>query len=171
MVVILMGVSGSGKSTVGATLAARLGWPFHDGDSFHPPANVAKMKSGSPLNDDDRRPWLLAIQDFIRTENAAGRNAVIACSALKSSYRALLLHGDPQVRFAHLHGTRDLIASRLLERKGHFMPPTLLDSQLATLESSDDIPQFDIAGTPEEIADRICRELELGSTPNRNRAG
>jgi len=165
MVVILMGVSGSGKSTVGATLAARLGWPFHDGDSFHPPANVAKMKSGTPLNDDDRRPWLLAIQDFIRTENGAGRNAIIACSALKTSYRALLLHGDPQVRFAHLHGTRELIANRLLERKGHFMPPTLLDSQLATLEASDDIPQFDIAGTPEAIADRICRDLGLDSAP------
>ncbi len=161
MVLIVMGVSGSGKSTVGSKLAERLGWTFRDGDSFHPATNVAKMKSGTPLTDDDRRPWLLAIQSFIRAENAAGRNAVIACSALKNSHRSLLLHGDPGVRFAHLHGAKELIASRLQVRKGHFMPATLLDSQFATLESATDIPVFDIAPDPDAIVDSICHQLHL----------
>ncbi len=156
-----MGVSGSGKSTVGIQLAERLGWPFHDGDSFHPPANVAKMKSGTPLTDDDRRPWLLAIQAFMQAENAAGRNAVIACSALKDRYRRLLLVGDPKVRFAHLYGAKELIAQRLQERQGHFMPAALLDSQFAALESPPDIPTFDIAASPEQLVEDIIGRLGL----------
>lgn len=156
-----MGVSGCGKTTVGALVAQRLGWAFRDADSFHPPENIAKMSAGLPLNDQDRRPWLLAIQTFMKVENAAGRSAVIACSALKQQYRDLLLFGDPQVRFAHLHGSRDLIAARLGERKGHFMPATLLESQFATLEVSDDIPRFDIAATPERVADDIIDRLQL----------
>ena len=156
-----MGVSGCGKTTVGSLVAQRLGWAFRDADSFHPPANIDKMSAGMPLNDDDRRPWLLAIQTFMRAENVAGRSAVIACSALKRQYRDLLLFGDPQVRFAHLHGSRDLIAARLGERRGHFMPATLLDSQFATLEISEDIARFDIASPPEKVADDIIDRLRL----------
>ncbi|MBN9691488.1 MAG: gluconokinase [Verrucomicrobia bacterium] len=156
-----MGVSGSGKSTVGERVAKRLGWSFRDGDSFHPPENVAKMRAGTPLTDDDRRPWLLAIQSFMRNENAAGRSAVIACSALRQSHRQLLLHGEPGVKFAHLHGSKELIASRLRERKGHFMPPTLLDSQFATLEPPADIPCFDVAASPDELVEQICQRLVL----------
>ena len=156
-----MGVSGCGKTTVGSMVAQRLGWAFRDADSFHPPENIAKMSAGLPLNDQDRLPWLLAIQTFMRTENAAGRSAVVACSALKQQYRDLLLFGDPQVRFAHLHGSRDLIATRLGERKGHFMPASLLDSQFATLEVSDDIERFDIANPPETVAVDIIERLRL----------
>lgn len=156
-----MGVSGCGKTTVGSLVAQRLGWAFRDADSFHPPENIAKMSAGLPLNDQDRRPWLLAIQTFMKAENAAGRSAVIACSALKQQYRDLLLFGDPQVRFAHLHGNRDLIAARLGERKGHFMPASLLDSQFATLEVSDDIQRFDIAATPEAMVADIIERLRL----------
>lgn len=147
---------------MGSWVAQRLGWAFRDADSFHPPENIAKMSAGLPLNDQDRRPWLLAIQTFMRAENAAGRSAVIACSALRQQYRDLLLFGDPQVRFAHLHGSRDLIAARLGERKGHFMPATLLESQFATLEVSDDIPRFDIAAAPERVAADIIDRLQLG---------
>jgi len=147
---------------VGSWVAQRLGWAFRDADSFHPPENIAKMSAGLPLNDQDRRPWLLAIQTFMRAENAAGRSAVIACSALRQQYRDLLLFGDPQVRFAHLHGSRDLIAARLGERKGHFMPATLLESQFATLEVSDDIPRFDIAAAPERVSADIIDRLQLG---------
>jgi len=156
-----MGVSGCGKTTVGSMVAQRLGWAFRDADSFHPPENIAKMSAGLPLNDQDRLPWLLAIQTFMRTENAAGRSAVVACSALKQQYRDLLLFGDPQVRFAHLHGSRDLIATRLGERKGHFMPASLLDSQFATLEVTDDIERFDIANPPETVAVDIIERLRL----------
>jgi len=156
-----MGVSGSGKSTVGERLAERLHWAFRDGDSFHPPENVAKMRSGTPLTDEDRRPWLLTIQVYMRAENAAGRSSVIACSALKDSHRRLLLQGDPGVQFAHLHGSKELIASRLQERRGHFMPSTLLDSQFATLERPDDIPTFDVAASPDELTEQICRQLQL----------
>lgn len=162
MILVVMGVSGCGKTTVGSLVAQRLGWAFRDADSFHPPENIAKMSAGLPLNDQDRRPWLLAIQTFMRAENAAGRSAVIACSALRQQYRDLLLFGDPQVRFAHLHGSRDLIAARLGERKGHFMPATLLESQFATLEVSDDIPRFDIAAAPERVAADIINRLQLG---------
>ncbi len=156
-----MGVSGCGKTTVGSLVAQRLSWAFRDADSFHPPENIAKMSAGLPLNDQDRRPWLLSIQTFMKAENAAGRSAVIACSALKQQYRDLLLFGDPEVRFAHLHGSRDLIAARLGDRKGHFMPATLLESQFATLEVSDDIPRFDIAAAPERVADDIIDRLQL----------
>ncbi|HAB15044.1 MAG TPA: gluconate kinase [Verrucomicrobiales bacterium] len=158
-----MGVSGSGKSTVGARVAERLGWEFHDGDSFHPPENVAKMRSGTSLTDEDRRPWLLEIQRFMRQQLEAGRNAVIACSALKQSHRELLLTGEPGVQFVHLQGSKELIAQRLQQRRGHFMPPELLDSQFKTLERPTDIPVFDISGTPEEIAEEILSHLKLAS--------
>ena len=134
MVIVLMGVTGSGKTTVGGELAADLGWAFFDGDAFHPPANVQKMSHGIPLTDADRKPWLEAIRARIDALRADGRNAVIGCSALKASYRDVLANGAPEVRFVYLHGDAPLLAERLRHRIGHFMDPALLASQLATLE-------------------------------------
>lgn len=163
MVVVVMGVSGSGKSTVGKLLANRLGWSFRDGDEFHPAANVAKMRSGMPLNDEDRHPWLLSIQSFMRHTHADGQSAVIACSALKAAYRDLLLAGEPWVRFVFLNGSRELLAERMRARSGHFMPATLLDSQLATLEPPDGALALDVSHPPDQLADQIVTELGLGT--------
>jgi gluconokinase len=131
---IVMGVSGSGKSAIAAALADRLGWTYEDADRFHPPSNVAKMSAGDPLTDEDRWPWLRAIADEIDRVAAAGGHAVIACSALKRSYRNVLVHGRADVRVVYLDGSQALIAARLAARKNHFMPAGLLDSQFATLE-------------------------------------
>ena len=131
---VVMGVSGSGKSTIADHLAGRLGWRYEDGDRFHPASNVAKMSAGHPLTDEDRWPWLQAIADEIDRLSAAGERAVIACSALKRAYRDILVHGRDDVRIVFLDGTQDLIAARLAARKGHFMPPGLLASQFKTLE-------------------------------------
>ena len=131
---IVMGVSGSGKSTIAAALAERLGWTFEDGDRFHPASNVAKMRAGHPLTDEDRLPWLEAISDEIGRVCEAGGHLVVACSALKHAYRNILLRGRDDVRFVFLNGSQGLIAERLAHRKGHFMPPGLLDSQFKTLE-------------------------------------
>lgn len=161
MVVIVMGVSGSGKTTVGSRLAERLGWSFHDGDDFHPLANVAKMRSGTPLTDEDRLPWLLAIQAFMQKCHADGQSAVIACSALKERYRDVLLRAEPWVRFVHLRGNRELIAQRMQARAGHFMPPALLDSQLATLEPPSDSLAVDITAEPGILVEEICQKLGL----------
>jgi gluconokinase len=131
---IVMGVSGSGKSTIAAALAERLGWTFEDGDRFHPESNVAKMSAGHPLTDEDRWPWLQAIADEIGRVCRAGGHLVVACSALKRTYRDVLVGDRGDVCFVFLDGGQALIASRLARRKGHFMPPGLLDSQLKTLE-------------------------------------
>ena len=131
---VVMGVSGSGKSTIAARLAERLGWTFEDGDRFHPASNVAKMSAGHPLNDDDRWPWLQAIADEIGRVCEARGHVVIACSALKRIYRDVLLRSRTDVRFVFLDGSKALIAERLAARKDHFMPPGLLDSQFKTLE-------------------------------------
>ncbi len=162
MIIIVMGVSGCGKSTVGRLIAGQLGFEFRDGDDFHPAANVAKMRAGSPLNDDDRRPWLLAIAGFMRANHALGRGAVVACSALKESYRDLLLRSEPWVRFVHLTGPREVIAERMKGRVGHYMPVTLLDSQLATLETPSDAWAEDIRRTPEEIASSVVARIQAG---------
>lgn len=156
-----MGVSGSGKSTVGRRLADHLGWVFRDGDEFHPPSNVAKMSSGTPLNDEDRYPWLLAIQAFMRQIHADGQNAVIACSALKGSYRNLLLQTEPWVRFVHLHGSRELLTQRMQARSGHFMPATLLESQLATLEPPADALVLDITASPDHLLGQVLTAFQL----------
>ena len=134
---IVMGVSGSGKSTIADKLAERLGWSYEDGDKFHPASNVAKMSAGHPLTDEDRWPWLQAIADEIDRVCRAGEHVVIACSALKRAYRDILVHGRSDVRIVYLKGTQELIADRLAARKGHFMPPGLLDSQFKTLEPPD----------------------------------
>ena len=131
---VVMGVSGSGKSTIAKALGERLGWRYEDGDSFHPKANVEKMKAGHPLNDNDRRPWLQAIADEIDRACNANERLVIACSALKRAYRNILVHGRDDVVIVYLDGGLELIAERLNQRKGHFMPAGLLDSQFDTLE-------------------------------------
>lgn len=159
---IVMGVSGSGKSTIASGLAERLGWPFEDGDRFHPPSNVAKMSAGHPLTDEDRRPWLQAIADEIGRVCEAGGHVVIACSALKRAYRDILLRSRNDVRFVFLEGSQALIAGRLARRKGHFMSPGLLDSQFKTLEP----PQADeraitasIDAPVETIVDNIVARM------------
>jgi len=163
---IVMGVAGSGKTTIGETLAARLGWRFEDGDRFHPASNVAKMSKGQPLTDDDRWPWLQAIADEIDRLCAAGERAVVACSALRRVYRNVLVHGRRDVRLVYLDGTQQLIASRLALRKGHFMPPGLLESQFKTLEppdASENPVTVSIDGSVETVVNDILRQLGLGA--------
>jgi gluconokinase len=132
MIVVMMGVSGSGKSSVGAALAERMGWPFEEGDDLHPPENRAKMSAGIPLTDEDRGPWLDRIADWMRGRFGAG--GVVSCSALKRAYRDRLRDADPDVRFVLVDPGREELRRRLAARQGHFMPPSLLDSQIATLE-------------------------------------
>jgi gluconokinase len=166
---IVMGVAGSGKSTIGETLAGRIGWRFEDGDRFHPASNVAKMSAGVPLTDDDRWPWLQAIADEIDRLCAAGERAVVACSALRRVYRDVLIHGRNDVRLVYLDGSQQLIADRLNRRKGHFMPPDLLASQFKTLEppERDERPiTVPIDASVEAIVDDIVGQLTL--SPNRN---
>lgn len=157
---VVMGVSGSGKTTVGRMLAARLAWPFAEGDDFHPPANIDKMASGHPLTDEDRWPWLAAIGRWIDERIEAAEDGVVTCSALKRSYRDVLRR--PEVAFVHLTGDRAAIAERVAARHGHFMPAALLDSQLATLEPPDAderVIPVDLALPPSEIADQVVRAL------------
>jgi gluconokinase len=159
---IVMGVSGSGKSTIAVALAERLGWTFEDGDRFHPASNVAKMSAGHPLNDDDRWPWLEAIADEIGRVCETGGHVVIACSALKRAYRDVLGRGREDVRLVFLDGSQALIADRLANRKGHFMPPGLLDSQFKTLEppAADERPiAVSIDASVETIIDNIVAQL------------
>ena len=174
---VVMGVSGSGKSTIADKLAERLSWRYEDGDRFHPASNVAKMSAGHPLTDEDRWPWLQAIADEIDRVCGAGERAVIACSALKRTYRDILVHGRNDVRIIFLNGTKDLIAGRLAARKGHFMPPGLLDSQFRTLEppgANENPVTVSIDASADAIVDDIVRQLGLGpaasGAANRNRA-
>ncbi|MFN6964044.1 MAG: gluconokinase [Pyrinomonadaceae bacterium] len=134
MVIVICGVAAAGKTTVGRALAARLGWAFYDADDLHSPENVEKMRSGRPLNDDDRGPWLARLGDLIAEQFKSGSNAVLACSALKSDYREALRRGDPSVRFVMLDIDRAEAAERIADREGHFMNPKLLASQFAILE-------------------------------------
>ena len=160
MIVLVMGVSGSGKSTIGAALARALGADFLEADTFHSPANIAKMKSGTPLEDADRWPWLDAIGAALDRSVTENRSVVLACSALKQAYRERLLppgHRDGSVVF--LQGGADLIASRLNGRSGHYMPPALLPSQLATLEPPTDAIVIDIAQEPSDILEEILSRL------------
>jgi gluconokinase len=161
---VVMGVSGSGKSTIGEKLAQQLDWSYEDGDRFHPASNVAKMSAGQSLTDEDRWPWLQAIANEIDRVCKAGEHAVIACSALKRAYRHILVYGREDVRIIYLEGTRDLIASRLALRKGHFMPPGLLASQFGTLEppdASENPVTVSIDAPIETIIDDIVRQLGL----------
>jgi carbohydrate kinase (thermoresistant glucokinase family) len=161
-VLVVMGVSGSGKTTIAKGVAAAKGWSVLEGDTFHPPANVAKMASGTPLTDEDRWPWLQAIAAAIDTDRARGENAVVACSALRRAYRDILIGGRPDVRLVYLQGSQALIAERMRARHGHFMPPELLDSQFQTLEEPgpDENPiTVEIGGTPDEIVHAITERL------------
>lgn len=159
MVVLLMGVAGSGKTTIGRQLAAELGWHFADADDFHPPANVAKMSTGIPLDDADRAPWLAAIRLYIDARLARRENAVVTCSALKEKHRAVLLADPAQVKLVYLRGTRALLWSRISSRQGHFMKPAMLDSQLATLEEPTSALVVDIEQAPEQIIAGIRRAI------------
>jgi gluconokinase len=170
--IVVMGVAGSGKTTIGEGLAEQLGWTYEDGDKFHPKSNVEKMSAGHPLTDEDRWPWLQAIAGEIDRVCKLGGNVVIACSALKRAYRDVLVHGRADVRIVYLDGTHDLIASRLAARKGHFMPPTLLESQFKTLEPPSDNENpvtVSIDTSVEAIVNDIVRKLKLG--PNGNLRG
>jgi gluconokinase len=163
---IVMGVSGSGKTTIGEKLAERLGWRYEDADTFHPSSNVAKMSAGHPLTDEDRWPWLKAIAAEIDRVCKAGSRVVIGCSALKRAYRDILVHGRSDVRLVYLDGTEAVIADRLSHRKGHFMPPGLLASQFGTLEppGADEHPlTVSIDGSTETIVDNILHQLKLGA--------
>ena len=159
LVVVLMGVSGSGKTTVGQLLAERLDGTFAEGDAYHPPANVEKMRRGIPLDDADRQPWLETLSREIGNWLDAGRTVVLACSALRRSYREILRGGRPRVRFVHLKGDPALIRARLAGRSGHYMPPSLLDSQIATLEEPKSALVIAIDGAPEAIVAQIVSAL------------
>ena len=170
---IVMGVAGSGKSTIAEAVASRLEWIYEDADRFHPASNVAKMSAGQPLTDDDRWPWLRAIAAEIGRVCQTGGHLVVACSALKRAYRDVLLGGRDDVRIVYLDGTRKLIAQRLTARKGHFMPPDLLDSQFATLQPPglDEHPiSIPIDTSVEAIVDAIVGQLQPGTAgaPHRN---
>jgi len=158
-----MGPAGSGKTTVGELLAARLSWQFADGDDFHPPANIEKMSRGIPLTDEDRLPWLKSIRDAVQQWEALGRNAVIACSALKRSYRDLLGIGPnaTNVKLVYLKGSYDLLLERLHSRKGHYMKEQMLASQLGDLEEPTDALTIDIANSPQQIVSEIRKQLVL----------
>jgi gluconokinase len=161
-VLVLMGVSGSGKSTVGALLAGRLGWDFEEGDDLHPVANVEKMAAGHPLDDEDRWPWLAKVAQWIVAHTTTGRPGVITCSALKRSYRDVL-RGE-HVVFVDLAGTREQIARRLVKRHGHFMPSSLLDSQFDALEpptSDENAITVDLADSAAAVADQVMTRLDL----------
>lgn len=162
--VIVMGVSGSGKTTIAKAVVDRTGWVFAEGDEFHPPANVEKMRAGHALDDEDRWPWLDSIATWIGEQEAAGRDAVVTCSALRRPYRDLLRRGHPSVEFAHVTAPPELIAERVTNRKGHYMPPSLLESQLATLEPlTPDEPGAVIVteGSPDRVAARVLAALGI----------
>lgn len=161
---IVMGVCGTGKTTVGRALAAARGCGFADGDDFHPPANVAKMRTGEPLDDTDRAPWLDRLREHLSTELAAGRDVVLACSALKAAYRRRLTPAAGAVTFVYLHGERALLAQRLKSRNHEYMPASLLDSQFAALEppGADEAIACDVAASPAAIVARVQARLAGG---------
>jgi gluconokinase len=160
--VVVMGVSGSGKSTVAVALARRLGWEFGEGDAFHPAENIEKMATGTPLTDEDRVPWLERLAAWIGVHEATGRSTVLACSALRRAYRDVLRSGGSPVRFIHLTGPDEVLAERMGDRDGHFMPGSLLHSQLDTLEAlqpDEDALVLDVRSDPDVLVDTAVRWL------------
>jgi gluconokinase len=165
-IVVVMGVAGSGKTTIGEALAKRLGWSFADGDSLHPAANIAKMAAGIPLTDDDRWPWLDAIAEWIRERVAAGEPGVVACSALKRAYRDRLRQEAPALRIVYLEGSREVLEARIAGRNAHFFPSALLGSQLAALEpprGDEDALVVSIGKPPDQVVAEIVARARLGT--------
>jgi carbohydrate kinase (thermoresistant glucokinase family) len=171
-IAVVMGVSGSGKTTIGRAVAARLGWSFEEGDALHPPENIAKMRAGQPLDDTNRAPWLAAVAARIDEWRSRGENGVITCSALKRSYRKIIIDDRREVRLVYLSGSRELIAARLAQRHDHFMPASLLDSQFETLEPpgpEENAITVSVDQPLDKIVDRLVAELTQRSatTPSR----
>jgi len=165
VIVIILGVSGAGKTTIGRLLAQELDWPFYEGDDFHPEANIRKMHEGVPLTDEDRQPWLESLRALIQRCLVTGQNGVLACSALKESYRQYL-RVDDEVKFVYLRGDYDLVATQLRQRHGHFMNPGLLASQFMTLEepeAGEEVITVELGRTPNELVHEIRLRLGLGS--------
>lgn len=164
VVLVVMGVSGCGKSTVAALLAGRLAWPFEEGDALHPQANIEKMTAGHPLTDEDRAPWLQKVAAWVEEQLDAGQSGLITCSALKRAYRDVINRRGSGIVFVYLSGTRETIAARLTARHGHYMPASLLDSQFAALEEpTPDEPEItiDVGPAPGVIAQHIVEQLNL----------
>jgi len=162
---VVMGVSGTGKTTIGRLLADRLGWTFAEGDDFHSPENVARMHAGVPLDDEARLPWLRAVRDWTAEQDAAGHSTVVTCSALRVVYRDVLREAPGRTRFVHLVGDASLVGARMQQRAGHFMPPSLLPSQLATLEplgDDEDGVVVPVDGPPAQVGETALRALGLG---------
>ncbi|MCX6872357.1 MAG: gluconokinase [Verrucomicrobia bacterium] len=168
--IVVMGVCGCGKSLIGALLAHRLGGIFEDADDLHPQSNKAKMSAGIPLTDEDRWPWYRILRERIIEQRATGKVQVLACSALKEAYREMLRDGDSScdLVFVHLEGSRQIIGERINARSGHFMPPSLLDSQFAVLEEPREAIVVDVSGTPEEIVTEIINTLPGSLSPGSN---
>jgi carbohydrate kinase (thermoresistant glucokinase family) len=169
-VAVIMGVSGSGKTTVGAALARRLGWLFQEGDALHPPENIAKMKAGHPLDDEDRAPWLAAVASRIDQWRDDGKCGVVACSALKRRYRDIIIGGRADVRLIYLEGSRTLIGERLAQRRDHFMPASLLDSQFAALEppaAEEDAITVSVDAPVDTMVAQLAAALATGHDPQR----
>src|SRR5262245_61187266 len=161
MVLILIGVSGSGKTTIGRLLSKELAWPFFDGDDYHPEANIRKMRAGIPLGDDDREIWLSSLQRLIQQKSDSGQNTILACSALKQKYRDRLQQGyEDKIVFVYLKGSYELIQQRMLARRSHFMNPSLLSSQFEALEEPKGVLTIDAAQAPSLIVEMIKREIE-----------
>jgi gluconokinase len=161
-VVVMMGVSGSGKTTIAGELGKRTGWILLEGDGFHPPENIAKMQAGVPLTDEDRWPWLRAIAAAVDASRVRGESAIVACSALKRAYRDILIGGRPDVVLVYLQGSYELIRQRMAARHGHFMPPALLDSQFVALEEptpDEHAIIVQVGQTPNAIVDEIMHQL------------
>ena len=168
VIVVIMGASGSGKTTIASRLADRSGWAYQEGDALHPPANVEKMKGGTALSDADRLPWLRRIAERIDEWRAQGQSGVVTCSALKRSYRDIVVGDRPEVTLVYLRGSPELIRGRLAARHGHFMPPALLDSQFAVLEEpkAEDRPiVVDIGASPDHIVAQIADRLAARQPP------
>jgi gluconokinase len=165
LIIIVMGVAGTGKSTLAKALASALGWILIEGDDYHTNASIEKMASGEALDDDDRVPWLEYLHEYIAELDAQGASAVVACSALKASYRTLLSTGIGEVRFVYLYGNTEIIAQRMLGRREHFMPSNLLESQLDALEPPDDAIMVSVDLTTEEQADSVLQTIAREQRP------
>jgi gluconokinase len=159
MIIVLMGVSGSGKTTIGQLLASKLDWPFFEGDDFHSAGNIEKMAQGIPLTDDDREGWLDSVANQIKLLESKSRSGVLACSALKDSYRKKLASEAKSVRFVFLHGDYELVRERLESRKGHYMKSTLLQSQFDILEEPENSLEIDIKNSPQQIVGTIIQMI------------